>query len=550
MEIECQDQGEPQIGEIEPELIEDEQHVDRPETDEALAEVEEATVESLDPLTSSDNVAVNEEATKDEEETKSDAVETKPVVKVPALPPAIEQEIGHMSGAYPCTNNHIQGTFYAGSNGFAFTGTLFFYTSRFSHKWEKVSHVHHSEMGHIIIQVNDDEKDFAYTFASIQQSEIVWATLSALHSECNKGTPQKHPLLTPMRASLRRLSTDPTSMRPHIDHEIGNEEAYVAAATAAAMDDLRLSMSSRRMSVAPPEEPTSDLEEAWGYLHGNPGESYKENAFDKQQIPCSLEKFFELFLSDDAVYSIPNFMAGEGDFNVVTSHWKATETKGSKSRTIEYSHPINAPLAPPNAKARKEQRLRRFLNQGISIETDTYVDDVPMTDCFYVTDRILVSANDDGTVTVAAYFDIRFVKSTMFRSIIANTTRSEFVKWFQNLLNMLRREATALAAPPSEVPAEPCQPSTSEPPIEAVLQYAPVLSDKKASIGLIHVLAILITFVLVLQVYILNYLSRIETTLIKIQAQQADVCVLPQIVRNAVLNGQECEEVIAASAAK
>lgn len=90
----------------------------------------------------------------------------------------------------------------------------------------------------------------------------------------------------------------------------------------------------------------------------------------------------------------------------------------------------------------------------------------------------------------------------------------------------------------------------SEPPIEAVLHYAPVLSDKKASIGLIHVLAILITFVLVLQVYILNYLSRIETTLIKIQAQQADVCVLPQIVRNAVLNGQECEEVIAASAAK
>jgi hypothetical protein len=549
MEIECQDQGDPQIGVVEPELIEDEQG-DQPETDEKHAEVEKATVESLVTLTSSDDVAVNEEATKDQGKMKSGAVDTKPVVIVPALTPAIEQEIGHMSGAYPCTNNHIQGTFYAGSNGFAFTGTLFFYTSRFSHKWEKVSHVHHSEMGHIIIQVNDDVKDLAYTFASIQQSERVWATLSALHAECIKGTPTKHPLLTPMRASLRRLSTDPTSMRPHVDHAIGDEEAYVAAATAAAMDDLRLSMSSRRMSVAPPEEPTSDLEEAWGYLHGNPDESYKENAFDKQQIPCSLDKFYELFLADEAVYSIPNFMAGEGDSNVVTSHWKATETKSSKSRTIEYSHPVNAPLAPPKAKARKEQRLRRFLNQGISIETDTYVDDVPMTDCFYVTDRILVSANDDGTVTVAAYFDIRFVKSTMFRSIIANTTRSEFVKWFQNLLNMLRREASALALPPSEFPAESCQPSTLESPVEAVLQYAPALSDTKASMSLMHVLVTLILLVMVFQLYILNHLSRIETTLIKIQAEQADVCVLPQIVRNAVLNSQECEEVIAASAAK
>ena len=550
MEIECQDQGEPQIGEGEPDLILDEPVLDPPEDNDTNGHVEGATVETDAAVSPSDDVAVTEETTEDKENGKSCDEDTFPLTALPALPAKIEQEIGHLSGAYPCTNNHIQGTFYAGSEGFAFTGTLFFYTSRFAHKWEKVTQVHHSEMGHIIIQVNDDFKGAAYTFASIQHSERVWATLSALHAECSQGTPQKHPLLTPMRASLRRLSSDPTSMRPHVEQEIGDEAAYVAAATAAAMDDLRLSMSSRRMSVAPPEEPTSDLEEAWGNLHGNPGESYKENAFDKQNIPCSLDKFYELFLEDDAPYSIGNFMIGGGDSDVVTSHWQTTDTKSSKSRTIEYTHPINAPLAPPNAKARKEQRMRRFLNQGISVETDTYVDDVPMTDCFYVTDRILVSANDDGTVTIAAYFDIRFVKSTMFRSIIANTTRSEFVRWFQNLLNMLRKEATALALPPSEVPSEPCKPSMAEPQIETVLQYVPVPSDATTRVGLIHVVAALVGLVVVLQFYILHRLSGIETTLMKMQAQQADVCILPQIVKNAVLNSQECDEVIAGQASK
>mmetsp|Transcript_13200 Transcript_13200/g.23908 ORF Transcript_13200/g.23908 Transcript_13200/m.23908 type:complete len:89 (-) Transcript_13200:509-775(-) len=40
-----------------------------------------------------------------------------------------------------------------------------------------------------------------------------------------------------------------------------------------------------------------------------------------------------------------------------------------------------APLAPPMAKARKEQRYQKFGEIGLTIESDTFVQDVPMADC-------------------------------------------------------------------------------------------------------------------------------------------------------------------------
>jgi hypothetical protein len=555
MEVEVTGQGEPQITDDQPEMNNDEATkqnldlADAPDDEETKGEIPEEDVD-VDKQSEDPQNSMTDDIEKKTETTVNDTLEEKkPPVRPLVIPAGIEDEIGHLSGAYPCSNSHIQGTLYAGSEGFAFVGTVFFYTSRFSYKWTKVTHVHHNELGHIVVQVKDETKEATYTFASIQQADCVWASLSAMHSEYNQGSPRNHPLLAPMRASLRRIQTDPTSMHTNSDNDVGDEAAYVAAATAAAMEDLRLSMSSRRMSVAPPEEPESDLEEAWGQLHGNPNESYKDSAFEQQQIACSLDKFHELFLADDAPYSIASFMTGTGDSNVVASCWKTESTSSSKSRTIEYTHPINAPLAPPNAKARKEQRMRRFLDQGISIETDTYVDDVPMTDCFYVTDRILVRANDDGTVTISAYFDIRFVKSTMFRSIIANTTRSEFVKWFQNLLAMVRSQSLALPSP-EEGTVEVTKINMFETtPVETVLHMVQQPSAKE-TVSLTHVLLVLVAIILVFQVYIIHQISGIQTTMLKIQAQEADVCVLPQTVRNAVLNGKECEEVMSETAAK
>lgn len=149
-------------------------------------------------------------------------------------------------------------------------------------------------------------------------------------------------------------------------------------------------------------------------------------------LPCSLDDFFEKFVANDAPFPYRTYMESSGDTVLEVTNWQKDEND-IYSRIIEYNHPVNAPLAPPEARARKEQRYRFYGKSGLSIETDTYVEDVPMADCFYVTDRLLVEPNDDGAVIILAEFDIRFVKRTMFRSMISNTTRSEFLKWFQGL---------------------------------------------------------------------------------------------------------------------
>jgi hypothetical protein len=103
-------------------------------------------------------------------------------------------------------------------------------------------------------------------------------------------------------------------------------------------------------------------------------------------------------------------------------------------------------MAPPQAKAKKEQILKKYHNCGIIIETKTFVSDVPMTDCFYVTDTICISlpsssssSNDDDKTNqkrckliLNIRFDIVFVKSTYFRSLIYRTTTNEMQQFMMN----------------------------------------------------------------------------------------------------------------------
>ena len=101
-------------------------------------------------------------------------------------------------------------------------------------------------------------------------------------------------------------------------------------------------------------------------------------------------------------------------------------------------------MAPPQAKAKKEQLLKKYHNCGIMIETKTFVSDVPMTDCFYVTDTICISlpsSSDEGNdetnqkrckLILNIRFDIVFVKSTYFRSLIYRTTKNEMQQFMMN----------------------------------------------------------------------------------------------------------------------
>lgn len=401
----------------------------------------------------------------------------------------LHEAVGNLAGNYPCTFEGTRGTLFVGSGGVSFVGWVFFFQKRVDILWNDVLQVIKSTTSgsHGISFVMRDTH-VEYSFEEIQHAERVWPVLINLHNEALHN-PTKEPMVTPLRASLRRMSTDPiyptaaahetttTTTSPSTSSPSGQEAAYVAAAAVASNEELRTSVSSRNMaaeSVAKrhsmllssparlqgdEKEIGANLQQAWNELQGSVMDA-KSNATSAIQVrdlsfcfyslillfshyiiiqyaqdkvlACNLTEFFDTFFADDAPCPYSTFMESSGDTILNGTPWKKDENDVFV-RTIEYTHPVNAPLAPPEARARKEQRYRRYGTAGLSIETDTYVEDVPMADCFYVTDKLLVEPNEDEAVVLLAEFDIVFIKQTMFRSLIANTTKSEFLKMFQGL---------------------------------------------------------------------------------------------------------------------
>ncbi|OEU17988.1 putative chitinase [Fragilariopsis cylindrus CCMP1102] len=202
-----------------------------------------------------------------------------------------------------------------------------------------------------------------------------------------------------------------------------------------------------------------------------------------------LELFVNNFINDDADHSMSSFMIDiVHDRDLKVSKWvietneietedDSGDASGSSGaggdqqqqqqqpqiykRIIEYTHPVNAPMAPPQAKAKKEQILKKYHNCGIIIETKTFVSDVPMTDFFYVTDTICISLptsssdddDDDKTnqkrckLILNIRFDIVFVKSTYFRSLIYCTTKNEMQQFMMNFTEYIIAKLAVL--PPS-----------------------------------------------------------------------------------------------------
>mmetsp|Transcript_16621 Transcript_16621/g.38069 ORF Transcript_16621/g.38069 Transcript_16621/m.38069 type:complete len:534 (-) Transcript_16621:82-1683(-) len=166
---------------------------------------------------------------------------------------------------------------------------------------------------------------------------------------------------------------------------------------------------------------------------------FTEIAIESLSLPISVDEFHSLFLQDGADYSFLTFMLSIGELDVSVSPWQASNS--GFSRTIDYTHPVNAPMAPPRAKAKKTQHLHCFGNAGLCLETRTDVMDVPMTDCFEVDDRLMVSGDETGGgCTVSVTFKIEFVKTTMFRRIIENSTRGEFLKFWTSFANMVKTQ--------------------------------------------------------------------------------------------------------------
>ena len=81
-----------------------------------------------------------------------------------------------------------------------------------------------------------------------------------------------------------------------------------------------------------------------------------------------MDTFFEKFLSDSTPTNLGAHQEMTGDSEVSISPWKQTDD-GQKKRTINYVHPINAPMAPPQAEASKYQTLQIYGKYGLCLRS-------------------------------------------------------------------------------------------------------------------------------------------------------------------------------------
>jgi hypothetical protein len=337
-----------------------------------------------------------------------------------------------------------------------------------------------------------------YDFGRIETPEQVWASLVAIHndkllhrSSLSDGTPKPsklpvgvsihsgskttagHPAKqeTIMSSSQRRKSHRRTNSDPMMasiqlnfdnyqvlhnvlnDNDTGTLKESVPNSNDTNLNATLTTLGKKDPAITTAGKAYSDL---WTSMKNQSTTNvYSDIVIDSEVIEnCTLDQFYNTFLNNSAMYSMERFLIGRGDFDVQTSDWEddittvettlavadfaANDLNGGwkqYKRVIKYMHPVNVPLAPPQAAARKEQILTRYNDAGICIVTQTYVDDVPMTDCFYVADRMLVepSLTILGGITIRMEFGITFVKSTMFKGIISKKTTAEFIELFKAL---------------------------------------------------------------------------------------------------------------------
>lgn len=218
-------------------------------------------------------------------------------------------------------------------------------------------------------------------------------------------------------------------------------------------------------------------------------------------------------------------MEAQGDTEISSSLWKPTNKDGKlvRSRVVRYIHPINAPMAPPQAKARKEQTYHRYGDLGIVVETKTFVDDVPMTDCFFVKDKLVIAPGKEaGQVLLTMEFELEFVKSTMFRGLITKTTTSEMSKFFQNMKEYMSK-SVGEKAPTSAIANQEAAEVSEKKAVKEEPAYSLPFGLRPAS--LTH---LLLGGVVLMQFWILLEMRSMKSSIYKLEAMELRPIIFPK----------------------
>ncbi|XP_060218984.1 protein VASCULAR ASSOCIATED DEATH 1, chloroplastic isoform X2 [Lycium barbarum] len=145
------------------------------------------------------------------------------------------------------------------------------------------------------------------------------------------------------------------------------------------------------------------------------------------KFPVKVEKFFELFISNDGIAFQELFRRKCGDKDFKCTQWRPHEEFGH-TRSLTFQHPIKIYLGAKFGGCHEVQIYRCYRNSHLVIETSQEVSDVPYADYFRVEGFWDIENDGDGPeggCSLKVYINVAFAKKTMFRGKIVQSTVDE-----------------------------------------------------------------------------------------------------------------------------
>ncbi|GMH86959.1 hypothetical protein TrVE_jg3484 [Triparma verrucosa] len=164
----------------------------------------------------------------------------------------------------------------------------------------------------------------------------------------------------------------------------------------------------------------------------DPNLSLKYNVYPTpQSIPSKIPTVFSKFISDSAEFNLLAYHTRLGDESITITPWS------DYKREINFTCKTGSPIGPEKSRAIKSQTIKIHPN-GFKVTTETRLLDVPNGDAFYVTECFCVIEDGDDRIFILDGFEVNFVKSTMFKSIIERKTKEETRKWVKKYVDYWR----------------------------------------------------------------------------------------------------------------
>ncbi|KAI4369520.1 hypothetical protein MLD38_017952 [Melastoma candidum] len=163
----------------------------------------------------------------------------------------------------------------------------------------------------------------------------------------------------------------------------------------------------------------------------------------ESKFPITVEEFFNLFFSDDGFNFVESFHKRCGDKDFKCSSWKQHDHFGH-TRNVSFQHPIKLYLGARYGSCQVLQKFRVFRNSNLVIQTSQEISDIPFADYFRVEGLWAVRRDGDGSCSLSVYIEVAFVKKTMFKGKIVQSTleecREAYASWIEMAHDLLKEK--------------------------------------------------------------------------------------------------------------